>query len=40
MKQAEALGAELILSCMELPGRGRVTVYKLGGVEHGMWETP
>ena len=40
VKRAEELGAEVGLPMMELPGHGRIAIYFLGGVEHGVWETP
>ena len=35
---AEAGGGLIALPPMEIPGRGRIAIYILGGIEHGLWE--
>lgn len=36
--KAKRLGAEMMLEEMEIPGRGRIAIYSLGGLEHGIWQ--
>jgi predicted enzyme related to lactoylglutathione lyase len=31
-------GAKVLLESMDLPGRGRITIFELGGVQHGLWQ--
>jgi predicted enzyme related to lactoylglutathione lyase len=38
--QAEADGAMMALPPMEIPGRGRIAIYFLGGIQQGIWELP
>lgn len=38
VKKAEAAGAEIALPFMEIPGRGKIAIYVLGGIEHGLWQ--
>ena len=33
-------GGFLALPPMEIPGRGRIAIFQLGGVDHGLWELP
>ena len=35
--EVEALGAEIAVPPMEIPGKGWCAIYILGGVEHGFW---
>lgn len=36
--KARRLGAEMMLEEMEIPGRGKIAIYSLGGFEHGIWQ--
>lgn len=38
VKKAEAAGAEIALPFMEIPGQGKIAIYVLGGIEHGLWQ--
>ena len=38
VKRAAELGAMIALEPMEIPGRGRVAIYFIGGVQQGLWE--
>jgi len=38
VKRASQLGATVALEPMEIPGRGRVAIYFLGGIEQGLWQ--
>jgi len=40
MKDAEELGALIALGPMEIPGRGIIAIYILGGIEQGLWQIP
>lgn len=40
VQRAEQSGAEIMLPFMEIPGRGSIAIYQLGGVEHGIWQLP
>ena len=40
VKRAAELGAEIALEPMEIPGRGRVAIYVLGGIQQGLWQLP
>ena len=40
VQRAAQLGATLALEPMEIPGRGTVAVYLLGGIEQGLWQVP
>lgn len=35
---AREAGAEIALPSMEIGGQGRIAIYLLGGIEHGLWE--
>ena len=35
---AEAAGATIALPHMEIPGHGKIAIYILGGIQHGLWE--
>lgn len=37
-KQAAELGAMVALGPTELPGRGRIAICVLGGIEQGLWQ--
>jgi predicted enzyme related to lactoylglutathione lyase len=37
---ARLSGGFLALPPMEIPGHGRIAIYMLGGVEHGLWQLP
>lgn len=34
------LGATIALGPTELPGRGKIAIYLLGGIEQGIWQVP
>lgn len=38
VKNAAESGATIALEPMEIPGRGRVAIYSLGGIEQGLWQ--
>lgn len=38
VEQAAALGAEIALEPVEIPGRGRIAIYFVGGIEQGLWQ--
>lgn len=38
--KAEELGATIALGPTEIPGRGKISIYLLGGIEHGLWQVP
>ena len=35
---ARDAGAEVMLEGMEIPGQGKISIVKQGGVEHGLWQ--
>lgn len=35
---AESAGAKIALPPSEVPGRGRIAIYFLGGNQHGLWQ--
>lgn len=35
---AQAAGAELALPPTEIPGQGKIAIYILGGIQHGLWQ--
>ena len=39
VKRAAELGATVALEAMEIPGRGKIAVYFLGGIEQGLWQS-
>lgn len=39
-KQVEKLGAEVLLTPMQLGAQGTIDIYRIGGVEHGLWQLP
>jgi predicted enzyme related to lactoylglutathione lyase len=38
VKRAAQLGATVALEPMAIPGRGRVAIYFLGGIQQGLWQ--
>lgn len=38
VEKAKEAGAEMMLEGMEIPGRGKIAIYSLGGLEHGIWQ--
>ena len=38
VESARAAGAQIALPAMEIPGRGTIAIYILGGIEHGLWQ--
>lgn len=39
-REAERLGATLLLDHMELPGWGQIAIYEIGGIQQGIWQLP
>ncbi|MFT6042533.1 MAG: putative enzyme related to lactoylglutathione lyase, partial [Gammaproteobacteria bacterium] len=35
---AKRLGAEVMLEHMEIPGRGQIAIFGIGGIEQGVWQ--
>ncbi len=40
VKDAEQMGADILLPHMEIPGQGTIAIYRYGGIEQGAWQTP
>ena len=40
VKRAAQLGATIAIEHMEIPGRGKIAIYFLGGIEQGLWQVP
>ncbi len=40
VRVAEDKGAQVAIPPMEIPGQGTFAIYILGGIEHGLWQTP
>lgn len=38
VKTAAELGAEILLELMEIPGHGKIAIYRHGGIDQGIWE--
>jgi predicted enzyme related to lactoylglutathione lyase len=38
VQKASDLGAEILLESMDLEGHGKIAIYRLGGIEHGLWQ--
>jgi hypothetical protein len=38
VQRAAELGATIALEPIEIPGRGRVAIYFVGGIEQGLWQ--
>lgn len=38
VEAARAAGAQIAIPAMEIPGRGTIAIYILGGIEHGLWQ--
>ena len=38
VKEVIKQGAEILLERMEIPGYGIIAIYKIGGIEKGLWE--
>ena len=38
VKEVLKHGAEILLERMEIPGYGIIAIYKIGGIEKGLWE--
>ena len=38
VKEVIKQGAEILLDRMEIPGYGIIAIYKIGGIEKGLWE--
>ncbi|HEX4953352.1 MAG TPA: hydroxylase [Thermoanaerobaculia bacterium] len=39
-REAERLGAKILLESMELAGWGKISIYELGGIQQGLWQVP
>jgi hypothetical protein len=35
---AKASGATILLEAMDLAGWGSITIYEIGGIQHGLWQ--
>ena len=40
VKKAAQLGATVALEPTDIPGRGRIAIYFIGGIEQGLWQVP
>jgi hypothetical protein len=40
VEKATELGATMAIESMEIPGRGKIAIFFLGGVQQGLWEVP
>lgn len=38
LSAASEAGAEVALGPTEIPGRGKIAIYILGGIQHGLWK--
>jgi len=38
VEKAASLGAHILLDHMEIPGRGTIAIYEIGGIEQGLWQ--
>ena len=38
VEAAQAAGAEIAIPFMEIPGHGKIAIYILGGIQHGLWQ--
>lgn len=38
VKAAQAAGGEMALPPTDIAGHGRIAIYVLGGIEHGLWQ--
>jgi len=38
VKQATQLGATVAIESMEIPGRGKIAIFFIGGIEQGLWQ--
>jgi len=38
VKAAEKAGAKVAVPPMQIPGQGTISIYLLGGIEHGLWQ--
>lgn len=38
IETAKAAGAQIAIESMDIPGGGKIGIYFLGGIEHGVWE--
>jgi len=36
--KVKALGAEIAIPPLEIPGKGKFAIYLLGGIDHGLWQ--
>jgi predicted enzyme related to lactoylglutathione lyase len=37
-QDAKRLGAAILLESMDLAGWGKISIYELGGIQHGLWQ--
>lgn len=40
VRDAERLGATLLLDTMDLPGWGTIAIFEVGGIQQGIWQVP
>jgi len=38
VKEAAALGANILIGRMEIAGRGIIAIYESGGIQQGLWQ--
>ena len=38
VETAQAVGGEIALPAIEIPGRGWFAIYIQGGIQHGLWQ--
>jgi predicted enzyme related to lactoylglutathione lyase len=38
VRKVEAVGGVIALPPMPIPGQGTISIYFLGGIEHGLWQ--
>ena len=38
VKEAAQSGANILLDRMEIPGRGIIAIYEIGGIQQGLWQ--
>ena len=39
-REAERLGAKILLESMDLAGWGRISIHEWGGIQQGLWQVP
>ena len=38
VEKAALLGGKIALEPVEIPGQGKIAIYRFGGVEQGLWQ--